>query len=175
MKRAVDQRICARHFDLHVHAQAPRNPAAFLVHHLQAHFVAELFPQHAFEVFTTRIDEWWPEGHRMLTASVIAMEPGVGGRIFEQAADAEKELGRVVLWEPPSQVSYTWRPGAPEPLSTLVAIRFVAEGARTRVDVVHSEGKSGLGPDWTSRAVLFTAAWGHVLPALQDFITGESS
>ena len=56
--------------------------------------------EHAFAVFTSRIDVWWPRGHRRFGESELRLEPFVGGRFFERAANGEEfDLGAVRIWE----------------------------------------------------------------------------
>lgn len=119
---------------------------------------------HAFDVFTRRIDAWWPRGHRRLDGEVV-LEPFVGGRVFERDRHGtEVELGRVLVHEQPDRLVYTWWPGAVAG-PTHVEIRFVADGEQTRVDVEHREGDAQLGPEWPRRAQGFSRAWDDVLPA----------
>jgi uncharacterized protein YndB with AHSA1/START domain len=121
--------------------------------------------EHAFAVFTARIDAWWPSGHRHLPDARLTLEGRVGGRFFERGADGrEHELGEVTRWEPPHRVAYTWHPGALT-RPTAVEVRFSAQGATTRVEVTHAEGDANLGEAWPTRAQKFDAAWRHVLPA----------
>jgi hypothetical protein len=62
----------------------------------------------AFEIFTAQIGQWWRRGRRYRMgskASVIAMEPGLGGRLFEsigeEGAAMIMEFGRITRWSPP--------------------------------------------------------------------------
>jgi uncharacterized protein YndB with AHSA1/START domain len=121
-------------------------------------------PARAFSGFTQGVDAWWPGSHRRPGATMV-LEPGVGGRFLQRLSDGgEVVLGEVVAWEPPDRLAYTWLPGADE-MPTHVEVRFEADGAGTRVRVIHSEGESGLGDAWRERAQRFVAAWGEVLPA----------
>src|SRR5262249_8925243 len=44
--------------------------------------------EHAFTVWTSAIGTWWPADHTVSGApSAVVMEGGVGGRIYERAAD----------------------------------------------------------------------------------------
>jgi len=71
--------------------------------------------EHAFEVFTSRIDLWWPRSHRRFAGSVMLLEPAVGGRFTERTpAGEDVRLGEVIRYEPPHAISYTWYPGAIE-------------------------------------------------------------
>jgi uncharacterized protein YndB with AHSA1/START domain len=132
----------------------------------------------AFAVFTARIDGWWPVSHRTVPGSVMALEAGLGGRVFERGPDGvDSPLGSVLAWDPPHALSFSWRLGAPPGRFTRVDVRFVPEGARTRVEVVHTEGDSGLGTQWPDRARRFAENWSQVLAALlqwtEDDGTGE--
>lgn len=129
---------------------------------------------HAFAVFTDRIDLWWPSSHRMLTDSRLRMEARVGGRFFERTnAGDEKKLGEVVRWEPPHRVTYTWYPGAIS-APTEVDVSFTPDGDFTVVDVTHAEGDSRLGEAWNQRVVKFASAWTEVLPAFVNYLASAA-
>ena len=131
--------------------------------------IVECEVERAFEVFVTEVDLWWPPSHRQLTASKLGFEPKPGGLFYEKNAERRVELGRVLRWEPPSRLTYTWWPGADD-APTEVDVRFVELGASTRVEVVHAEGESGLDADWPRRAKGFARAWGEVLPAFESAV-----
>ena len=102
---------------------------------------------HAFEVFTGSIDTWWPHQYHIGQADIaeVVLEPHVGGRWFEKGVDgSECDWGRVLAWEPPQRVVFTWQINGmwqfdPDPEhASEVDIQFTAEGAEvTRVDVEH--------------------------------------
>lgn len=120
----------------------------------------------AFDVFTAGIDAWWPRGHRALARSRVVIEPRVGGRFVEIGeAGEEIELGRVIVWEPPRALAYTWRPGAITGPTT-VEVRFEPDADATRVSIVHSEGEAAMGAEWPKRAERFDRNWNQVLREL---------
>jgi uncharacterized protein YndB with AHSA1/START domain len=128
--------------------------------------------EHAFDVFTSRIDLWWPRSHRRFEGSVILLEPAVGGRFTERTpAGKDVHMGEVIRCEPPHAISYTWYPGAIEEPTT-VDVRFIDKGNHTIVEVTHSEGHSGLGDAWPHRAQVFAKNWGAVLPAYGSVAKG---
>lgn len=132
-------------------------------------------PEHAFRAFTGEVDRWWPKSHRGRPDATIAFESGSSPRLVETHPETGvRELGRVLCWQPGELLSYTWQPGAPAGLTTVVEVRFVADGAGTRVDVTHRDGDPGLGSDWDTRAHRFAASWTVVLGAFQDHIAGPS-
>jgi uncharacterized protein YndB with AHSA1/START domain len=100
----------------------------------------------AFEIFTKRIDRWWPAAYRVgagcaITAMVV--EQHVGGRWYARLEDgSEHEIARILVWEPPHRIVFAWEMTAQwkrDPaLTTEVEIRFVPEGlAATRLELEH--------------------------------------
>jgi uncharacterized protein YndB with AHSA1/START domain len=127
--------------------------------------------EHAFDVFTSRIDLWWPLSHRRVQGSVMLLEAKVGGLFAERTPSGEElRMGEVIRCEPPHAISYTWYPGAIEKPTT-VDVRFIDNGDHTVVEVTHSEGGSGMGEQWPQRAQLFARNWGFVLPAYVSCLT----
>src|SRR5688500_7686920 len=68
----------------------------------------------AFRMFTIGIARWWPlRTHSVAKdrATTCVFEEGVGGRIYESDdSGTEHEWGRVLEWEPPERVVYSWYP-----------------------------------------------------------------
>jgi uncharacterized protein YndB with AHSA1/START domain len=100
---------------------------------------------HVFDVFTARLDLWWPRSHHIGTRETFTalMEPRAGGRWYERGDDgSECDWGRVLQWEPPKRLLLSWQLSAdwkhdPQ-LDTEVEVVFTAEGdARTRVEIEH--------------------------------------
>ena len=71
-------------------------------------------PDEAFRVFTEQALEWLPAGHTFLRdPESITMEPRVGGRFVERAADGTEAVrGTILEWTPPGRLVVTWRIGA---------------------------------------------------------------
>lgn len=127
--------------------------------------------EHAFEVFTRRVDLWWPRDHRRRSAADMRFEPFAGGRFYQVGAGGEEiELGTVVRWDVAERLTYTWIPGSLT-APTTVDVFFKADGDHTRVAVVHSEGAADLGDAWPSRIARFKQGWADVLPAFEAFLT----
>ena len=65
----------------------------------------------AFELFTMHMTGWW--GSRTPApkpAVAVVVEPYVGGRWFERAADGEETVwGCVLVWEPPHRLVLGWQ------------------------------------------------------------------
>jgi uncharacterized protein YndB with AHSA1/START domain len=113
----------------------------------------------AFAVFTERFGDFKPPEHNLL-ASLIAetvFEPRVGGSIYDRGADgSECHWARVLVFEPPQRVVFSWDIGPtwqvePEPDNTSeVEVTFTAEGPRrTRVQLEH-RNLDRHGPGWES-------------------------
>ena len=67
--------------------------------------------ERAFDTFTRDIASWWPDSHHLVSGEVVMMsfEPRSGGQIVERnAAGEECRWARVLVWEPPARVVFTW-------------------------------------------------------------------
>lgn len=90
----------------------------------------------SFRVFCEEIGQWWPHGFGG-EGSKMALEPRVGGRIYESRPDgSEYEIGRLTTYQPPAIVAFTFRAPSWE-LPTQVEVRFIAEGGATLVELEH--------------------------------------
>jgi uncharacterized protein YndB with AHSA1/START domain len=104
-------------------------------------------PERAFEVFTSGMGSWWPRETHHIGKEIpvdIVIEPHVGGRCFERAADGtECQWGFVTEWSPPERFAYAWHLTSawefdPDPDSaTEVEVRFIPDGDSTRVVLEH--------------------------------------
>jgi Activator of Hsp90 ATPase homolog 1-like protein len=135
---------------------------------LKISFEVDCSPEHAFSVWTSQIDTWWPSDHTMSgEPDLVVLQSGVGGRIFERTSDGvEHDWGEVTLWNPPVQLAYLWHIGADRTAATEVEVRFVAQGTTTtRIEIEH-RGWERLGDEadeWRHRN---RAGWDTLLPHL---------
>lgn len=104
-----------------------------------------LSPARAFELFTTRMTDFWPKEHSIGNSEIaeVVVEPHNGGRWFERGIDgSECQWGRIASWEPPRKVLLLWQIGAdwrfdPD-FETEVEVTFTEENPdRTRLDLRH--------------------------------------
>ena len=95
----------------------------------------------AFSVFTDDIGSWWPPEHHILRAPLAAMvfEPKVGGHVYDVGTDgSECRWARVLAYEPPSRIVFSWDISLQWQVETdpakasEVEVRFVAEGGAAR-------------------------------------------
>ena len=103
--------------------------------------------ERTFSVYTEGIGSWWPPEHHLLKAELAEMvfEPFVGGHIIDRGVDgSESRWARVLAWEPPERVVFSWDISSsweietdPEKASE-VEVRFEARGPdSTHVTLVH--------------------------------------
>jgi uncharacterized protein YndB with AHSA1/START domain len=105
-------------------------------------------PEEAFRYFTSDFSKWWPAATHSVVAyasefkdkpASVIFEPRVGGRIFERTRSGEEHLwGRLLAWEPPTLVAFSFHPGRDEKEAQRVDVTFspVPEGAK--VVLTHS-------------------------------------
>jgi len=124
---------------------------------------------HAFAVFTDKIDLWWPRGHRKHREGVMRLDAKAGGALIDRALDgSEYVMGEVTAFDPPSRLSLEWFPGSAA-APTWVDIAFAEAGSGTSITVTHRpllESQS----IWPQRVETFTRGWDAVLPALKSYI-----
>jgi hypothetical protein len=96
----------------------------------------------AFRFFTEHFAEWWPLASHSLAAEeaeTCAIEPWVGGRLFERTRSGqEREWGTVTVWEAASRITFAWHPGAESDEAQTVDIEFRTDGVGTEVILTHS-------------------------------------
>ena len=115
----------------------------------------------AFAVFTERLGDFKPPEHNLLAAPIAetVFEPRVGGHIYDRAIDGTQcHWARVLVYEPPRRVVFSWDIGPTWQLETdpehasEVEVRFIEETAdRTRVELEH-RNIDRHGPGWQAVA-----------------------
>ena len=122
--------------------------------------------EHAFDVFTEKVDLWWPRGHRKSRDASLHFTDDA---LIERSPDGSAwTMGRITAIDPPRLLSLDWFPGSAA-APTSVEIRFADAGGGTEITITHRpliETKS----IWPQRVALFTKGWDTVLPALKAFI-----
>ena len=134
---------------------------------------------HAFDVFTSRLDRWWPRKASIGTAPMKAavIEAGVGGHWYELGEDGSRAIvGKVLVWDPPNRFVVTWDiNGNWKPDSSVgseVEVRCVADGPNaTLVELEHRKfERMGAEAGATMRKGV-DGGW----PALLDLFAKEAS
>ena len=147
----------------------------------------------AFHVFTAEIGTWWDEGKHILDAPLAEMvfEPFVGGHIIDRGTDgSECRWARVLAYEPPSRVCFSWDINTRWQIETdpdrtsEVEITFTeVTPERTRVVLTHRH-LDRHGDGWQNMRDAVSGGWslvplaerleradriaGHVLPTISD-------
>ena len=126
--------------------------------------------ERAFHVFTEGLGTWFPSEYNLLPFEIAerVFEPRVGGRIYDRGADgSECSWGRVLAYEPPDRVVFSWDISPrwdiePDPEKTSeVDVRFVPEAeGRTRVELEHRNlDRHGEGWEQTRASVAGEGGW----------------
>ena len=114
---------------------------------VRSQIVVEAPIERAFRVFTEDFNRIKPREHNMLNAEIAetVFEPRVGGHIYDRAVDgSECRWARVLAYEPPDRIVFTWDISSQWRLETdlekasEVEVRFTSEApGRTRVELEH--------------------------------------
>ena len=113
----------------------------------------------AFRAFTERLGDFKPPEHNLLAVPIAetVLEPYVGGWIIDRGTDgSECRWARIVAYEPPHRLVFTWNIGPTWQIETdpdrvsEVEVRFEAEAPlQTRVLLEH-RNLDRHGPGWES-------------------------
>ena len=123
--------------------------------------------ERAFDVWATRIAQWWPTDHTVSAEPdlTVVLEGRPGGRIFERRANGvEHDWGEVTIWEPPTRLGYTWHLNRDRSDATDVEIRFLPSGEAATVVSIEHRGWDRLGAEgepWRDRN---RGGWATLLP-----------
>ena len=121
-------------------------------------------PAQAFALFVEDFARWWPlsQTHTGPDPVDCAIEPRLGGRVFERAADGrETAWGTVLAYDPPHRLALSWVVELPAGLEQLIEIRFTPEDRGTAVELTHS-GWEQLGDAAASLRERYDRGWGTV-------------
>ena len=81
----------------------------------------------AFEVFTSRMGEWWPASYTPDPDAfdTVVIEPHVGGAVAMQMRDGSSHVfGRVTAWQPGEVYAQTWTLAQPEEHPSMLTVTF---------------------------------------------------
>ncbi|HXQ10773.1 MAG TPA: SRPBCC family protein [Caulobacteraceae bacterium] len=134
-------------------------------------------PERAFEAFTANMGQWWPRGHTIGAApfEAVVMEPRVGGRWYERAADgAQTNWGQVLAWEPPRRFVLAWQISADwayDPnLMTEVEVTFEPQDGGTTAVTLEHRRLELFGERAQAMADQFDGGWVGVIQHFVDFV-----
>lgn len=137
----------------------------------------------AFELFTGSINAWWPHQYHIGQVDVaeVVLEPGEGGRWYERGVDgSECDWGRVLRWEPPHRLVFTWQINGtwqfdPDPdHASEIDARFTANGPdETTVEVEHRHFERLEGGQAIHDAINGGGGWALLLDGFAQSVTGR--
>lgn len=134
-------------------------------------------PERAFEAFTASMGQWWPKSHTIGATpfEAVVMEPRVGGRWFERAADgAETNWGKVLAWDPPRRFVLAWQISADwayDPnLMTEVEVTFEPQGDGITAVTLEHRRLELFGERAQAMADQFDGGWVGVIQHFVDFV-----
>ena len=138
----------------------------------------------AFELFTGSINSWWPHEYHIGRADVaeVVLESGEGGRWFERGVDgSECDWGRVLVWQPPDRVVFTWQISGswqfdpdPEHASEIEA-QFTPDGpGQTTVAVEHRYFERLVGGQAINDAINGGGGWAQLLDGFAKAVANRA-
>jgi uncharacterized protein YndB with AHSA1/START domain len=115
---------------------------------LHSSLLAPTSAEHAFAVFTGSLADWWVIEYTWSGPEALAelgMEPHAGGMLYEIGPYGFRgDWGRVLTWDPPRRLVFTWQLGpdrlpVPDPAkASEVEVLFLPDGeGMTRIEVEH--------------------------------------
>jgi uncharacterized protein YndB with AHSA1/START domain len=137
---------------------------------IRAEVVVDAPVERAFRVFTEQFDKIKPREHNMLSVDIAesVFEPRAGGRVYDRGADgSERQWARVLAYEPPRRLVFTWDISPRWQIETDTAraseveINFIPETPeRTRVELEHRHlDRHGDGWEGLREAVAGDQGW----------------
>jgi uncharacterized protein YndB with AHSA1/START domain len=153
---------------------------------IRTSIVVEAPIERAFAVFVEDFDQVKPREHNMLGADIAdtVFEPRAGGHIYDRGVDgSECRWARVLAFEPPDRVVFTWDISSQWQLETdpgrasEVEVRFVAESPeRTRVELEHSNlDRHGDGWEGVRAGVESPEGWPLYLNRYAEVVAGSAA
>jgi uncharacterized protein YndB with AHSA1/START domain len=137
--------------------------------------------ERAFEVFVGQFDSIKPRDHNLMEVEIAetVFERHVGGHIYDRGVDgSECRWARVLAYEPPQRVVFSWDIGTRWQLETdpahasEVEVRFTAESpTRTRVELEHRHlNRHGDGWEMARDAIGGDGGWPLYLERFAELI-----
>lgn len=124
----------------------------------------------AFDLFTRRLQEWWPLASHSIAGDRVAevrFEGHVGGRILEVAKDgSECSWGEVLAWNPPHRFVVSWHPSPAPKAASVLEVRFSAVPQGTVLHLEH-RGWEEHGADGRQLRDRYEPGWDLVLSGFE--------
>ncbi|MEO3779338.1 SRPBCC family protein [Micromonospora sp. B11E3] len=128
--------------------------------------------EHAFAVFAGALTDWWVAEYTWSGPAALAelgIEPRAGGMLYEIGPYGfRSDWGRVLTWDPPRRLVFTWQIGpdrvpVPDPAqASEVEVLFLPDADQVRVEVEHRHfDRHGEAAEGYRQAL--TAGWHELL------------
>ncbi|WP_076468833.1 SRPBCC family protein [Micromonospora avicenniae] len=139
--------------------------------------------ERAFAVFAGALTDWWVREYTWSgpeALSELGMEPRAGGMLYEIGPYGFRaDWGRVLIWDPPRRLVFTWQIGpdrspVPDPArASEVEVLFLAEApGQTRVELEHRHfDRHGEAAEGYRQAL--TAGWHELLSRYVATVDGH--
>lgn len=135
---------------------------------IKKQFTVAASQQTAFEVFTQKMDLWWPKSHHIGKTEMTEMviEPYVNGRWYSKHIDgSEANVGHVLTYKPFDLFVLAWQINGefkcdPD-LITEVVVEFVPQGPKTTL--VNFEHKDVHKLNTGNTVASMDEGWGKIL------------
>jgi uncharacterized protein YndB with AHSA1/START domain len=148
--------------------------------------VVEAPIERAFSVFTEGIGTWFPPEYNLLSVAIAerVFEPRAGGRIYDRGTDGtECSWGRVLAYEPPARVVFSWDISPqwqietdPEKTSEVEVVFLSEETGRTRVELEHRNlDRHGDGWEQIRESIAGDGGWPGCLRAFAEALAAAQS
>ena len=132
----------------------------------------------AFELFTSRIAEWWPYKTHFSRGPVdtLIFETRLGGELKEVCSDGVvATYGKVLAWEPPRRVVIKWMVSPERWPPTEVEVRFTPTAAGCRLDLEHRGFESYGDEDGPKQRNSYANGWPGVLALFARHAAGTGT
>lgn len=139
---------------------------------IRASITIPLTVEQVFYSFTAEFGDWWPladysVGAGESAARAVKMSAHLNGEILEELEGGRHELwGKILLWDPPRRLAFTWHPGDTPERATRVEIAVDSTPFGARIDLTHSHWNHIYDEEeWRS----YNAGWHSVLAKYAEY------
>lgn len=127
----------------------------------------DIDPPSAFDLFTKRIQQWWPVASHSIQAEAVTeirFDPRVGGRVVEVGADGtEMAWADVMAWDPPHRFVLSWHPNPSPAAASVLEVRFTATDKGGTEMYLEHRGWEEFGDDGQELRDTYQTGWDIVL------------
>jgi uncharacterized protein YndB with AHSA1/START domain len=142
--------------------------------------VVQVEAARAFELFTSRMQDWWPRGKTIgqHPHAAVIIEPWNEGRWFERDAQGEEtQWGKVLAWEPPHRLLLGWQIGTDwayhVDLLTEVELTFKPRASGGTVVTLEHRHLERFGSEAARHREILDGGWPTLLGEFQKITDGN--